>query len=68
MKKITARCEADGHLRYGHYDLELTDEEYAEFSQLDDDSKKEWIKSSGKFTLDDWEVYDTYSLEIEEVE
>ena len=66
MKKITAQCTADGHLRYGHYDLELSDEEYAEFSQLDESGKEAWIKESGVFTLDDWRVYDTDIYKIQE--
>lgn len=66
MKTIIAECTADGYLRYGHYNLELTDEEYAEFSQLDEPSKRVWIKESGVFTLDDWCVNDTDIYEIKE--
>ena len=56
MKTITANCAVDGHLRYGHYELKLTDEEYEEYSKLDEFGKKEWIRESGSLTVDDWEV------------
>ena len=46
-----------GHLRYGHYTLTLTDEEYKEFESISDDEKKDWIKD-GDFTLDSFSVDD----------
>ena len=46
-----------GHLRYGHYTLNLTEEEYKEFESMSDDGKKDWIKD-GDFTLDSFSVDD----------
>lgn len=40
MKKIKAKCSVDGHLRYGHYDLILSDEEYAEYDALSESEKE----------------------------
>lgn len=57
MKQITCDCNVIGHLRYGHYTLKLTDEEYKEFESMSDDEKKDWIKD-GDFTLDSFSVDD----------
>lgn len=46
-----------GYLRYGHYTLNLTEEEYKEFESMSDDEKKGWIKD-GDFTLDSFSVDD----------
>lgn len=46
-----------GYLRYGHYTLNLTEEEYKEFESMSDDEKKDWIKD-GDFTLDSFSVDD----------
>lgn len=48
----------NGYLRYGHYELELTDEDYEEYSQLSQDDKESWIKDEGDLILDDYEVND----------
>ena len=48
-----------GHLRYGHFELELTEEEYEEFKLLDEEAQKEWVKNEGELLIDDWEVDDT---------
>lgn len=57
MKKIECNCNVIGHLRYGHYTLILTEEEYKEFESMSDDEKKDWIKD-GDFTLDSYSVDD----------
>jgi hypothetical protein len=57
MKQITCSCIVMGHLRYGHYTLNLTEEEYKEFESMSDDEKKDWIKD-GDFTLDSFSVDD----------
>ena len=44
MKQITCDCNVMGYLRYGHYTLNLTEEEYKEFESMSDDEKKDWIK------------------------
>ena len=57
MKKIECNCNVMGYLRYGHYTLNLTEEEYKEFESMSDDEKKDWIKD-GDFTLDSYSVDD----------
>ena len=57
MKQITCDCNVMGYLRYGHYTLNLTEEEYKEFKSMSDDEKKDWIKD-GDFTLDSFSVDD----------
>lgn len=66
MKTITAKCTADGYLRYGTYTLSLSDEEYEEFSKLSESEKGDWIKEGGSFELDDYELNDTDIYEINE--
>lgn len=73
MKLIT--CPVDyvcGHLRYGHYELKLTDEEFAEFQQSSDEEKIGWLRD-GDFIVDSYRIddIDTPSLgniHIESVE
>lgn len=69
MKLIT--CPVDyvcGHLRDGHYELELTDEEYEEFQQSTDEEKEDWIRD-GDLIIDSYRVDDVGSLgEIEVTE
>lgn len=58
MKVIT--CPVDyvcGHLRYGHYELELTDEEFAEFQQSSDEEKIGWLQD-GDFIVDSYRIDD----------
>ena len=57
MKQIECSCNVMGHLRYGHYTLKLTEEEYKEFESMSEDEKKDWIKD-GDFTLDSYSVDD----------
>ena len=68
MKKIT--CPVDyvtGHLRYGHYELVLSEEEYAKFQESSDEEKEDWIRD-GEFIVDDYEVDDTGCLEMNSLE
>lgn len=62
MKLIT--CSVDyvcGHLRDGHYELKLTDEEYEEFQQSTDEEKEDWIRD-GDLIIDSYRVDDVGSL------
>lgn len=62
MKLIT--CPVDyvcGHLRDGHYELKLTDEEYKEFQQSTDEEKEDWIRD-GDLIIDSYRVDDVGSL------
>lgn len=57
MKQIKQDCILMGHLRYGHYTLKLTEEEYKQFQSMSEDEQKDWIKD-GDFTLDSYSVDD----------
>lgn len=46
-----------GHLRYGHYKLELSDEEYQEFLESSDEEQEGWV-CDGKFIVDSYETDD----------
>lgn len=48
----------DGYLRYGHYELELSDEDYKEFINLSDEDKKDYIRDCGEIVIDDYDVND----------
>ena len=47
-----------GHLRHGHYELELSDEEYEEFKKMDNYNKKEYICDCGEIIIDDYDMDD----------
>lgn len=68
MKTIILNCTLNGYLRYGHYEAELTSEEYEEFSQLDEDAKKKYAQRKGNLILDDYRVNDVIIDDIDEVE
>lgn len=58
MKLIT--CPVDyvcGHLRDGHYELKLTEEEFAEFQQSSDEEKIGWLRD-GDFIVDSYRIDD----------
>lgn len=68
MKKII--CPVDyvvGHLRDGHYELVLSEEEYAKFQESSDEEKEGWIRD-GELVVDDYEVDDTGCLEMNSLE
>ena len=44
-----------GRLRYGHFELNLTDEEYSKFISLSKEEQKDWVKN-GELIIDDYEV------------
>lgn len=54
-----------GHIRYGHFELELTDKEYDEFQTLDEDAKIEWVRD-GELIIDDYRINDYGDITIEE--
>lgn len=60
-----------GHLRYGHYELELNDEDFEKFKVMSQEEQKEEIQDNGILVIDDYEIDDIgtiYSIEIEEDE
>lgn len=58
-----------GHLRYGHIELELEGEELEEFKSKSQEEQKEYLREMGETILDDYEVNDYGDLgEIKIVE
>lgn len=58
MKKIVLGCEyVQGYLRNGHFELELSDDEYKEFQSLPKEEQLDWIKESG-LIIDSYRVND----------
>ena len=59
MKKIVLNCDyVQGHLRYGHFELELDDNDYKEFKTLSKKEQLEQIKSDGNLIIDSYRVED----------
>ena len=59
MPIITAQVEyVAGHLRYGHYEVDVTDTELENFKELPRDIQEEFIKDNGEFLLDDYSIED----------
>jgi len=57
MKIIADVDYVTGHLRYGHWELELSDKEYEEYKNLSEEDKVSWIEDSN-FIVDDYRIYD----------
>jgi hypothetical protein len=57
MKIIADVDYVTGHLRYGHWELELSDKDYNEYKNLSEEDKISWIED-GNFIVDDYEVDD----------
>ena len=67
MKTIIANVDyLCGHLRYGHFELYLTDEDYKKFKELSEEDKISWIKDDGSLIIDDFELNDYGDLTIVE--
>lgn len=65
--KITQDVCLDGYLRRGHYELELSSEQYEEFKKLSKEEQEQWI-TEGNLIIDDYrvnhcEVASDYSIE-----
>lgn len=57
-KKLLVQANLDyiqGHLRYGHKELEVDAEEW---NKLDEEERKQLIDDQGDFILDDYELED----------
>jgi hypothetical protein len=64
MKKVIANLEyMAGHLRYGHLELTLTDEQYEEFKKLPKEEQEDWLLDDGARIADDYEVDDIGVIE-----
>lgn len=57
MKIIADVDYVTGHLRDGHYELNLNEEEYDEYKNLSEEDKISWIED-GDFIVDDYKIYD----------
>jgi nicotinic acid phosphoribosyltransferase len=58
MKKIIGVLDyVMGHLRDGHFELILTEEEYKEFDKLSEQEQIKWLRD-GDFKLDDYSIED----------
>jgi len=57
MKIIADVDYVTGHLRDGHYELNLNEEEYDEYKNLSEEDKISWIED-GDFIVDDYRIYD----------
>lgn len=71
--KVTLKMdEISGYLRHGHFELELDDEEMAEFELLDKEQQVEWITDAGSqevddYDIEDWSAGDWHDVEIERI-
>lgn len=57
MKIIADVDYVTGHLRSGHWELELNDEDYNKYKNLSEEDKISWIED-GDFIIDDYRIYD----------
>jgi len=58
MKIIADVDYVTGHLRYGHWELELNDEDYRGYKNLSEEDKIAWIEEDGNFIIDDYRIDD----------
>jgi len=48
----------DGYLRYGHFELDLDNEDLEDFKKLINEEKIEYLKENGKLIIDDYRIND----------
>lgn len=58
MKIVADVDYVTGHLRAGHWELELDNEDYDEYKNLSEEDKISWIEEDGDFIIDDYRIYD----------
>lgn len=58
MKIIADVDYVIGHLRYGHWELELNDEDYRGYKNLSEEDRMDWIEGDGNFIIDDCRIDD----------
>ena len=59
MNKIIAEIDyINGHLRYAHYELNLTDEELEKFKNSSEEEQQQWIEDGGDLIIDDYYLND----------
>ena len=57
MKIIADVDYVTGHLRDGHWKLELNDEDYNKYKNLSEEDKISWIEDDGDFIVDDYRIF-----------
>ena len=57
MKIIADVDYVAGHIRYGHWELKLSDKEYNKYKNLSEKDKISWIED-GNVIVDDYRIYD----------
>ena len=57
-----------GHLRYGHKELELTEEEYQEYLNMNEDERAEYFFDEAELVIDDYSLEDYESYPFSEVQ
>lgn len=45
-----------GHLRYGHFEAKLADDEYEAFCKMSKDDQIDYLFEAGELIIDDFEV------------
>lgn len=59
MKSIVLNCDyVQGFLKDGHFELDLNEEQYEEFSKLPKDEQIDYIKDCGDLKIDSYRVED----------
>lgn len=58
MKIIADVDYVTGHLRSGHWELELDDENYNGYKNLSEEDRISWIEDDGNFIIDDYRISD----------
>lgn len=48
----------DGYLRYGHFELDLDNEDLEDFKKLINEEKIEYLKENGILIIDDYRIND----------
>jgi hypothetical protein len=57
--KVELACDyVQGHLRYGHFEATIPEEDIAKFKEMSDDEKKEYVREAGELIIDDYEIDD----------
>lgn len=75
MKKylVTADCEwIVGHLRWGHYEAELTEEQYQKYLKAKENGEEnDYVRDVCDLIVDDWRIEDCENptnIQIKEIE
>lgn len=59
MKTVCADLKyLTGHLKCGHIELQMNEEEYKEYESYTDEEKEEYIIENGDLIIDDYKVND----------